>query len=74
MAAPKVFCYRKHMPQTNATAKFAGRLGMLLAFVGCLLFFAGIFGAPRVLAFAGLVLIVISLATFFIEEQSIRKA
>lgn len=47
---------------------------MLLAFVGCLLFFAGIFGAPRVLAFAGLVLIVISLATFFIEEQSIRKA
>ncbi len=36
--------------------------------IGCVLFFAGIFGAPRSLAFTGLALMIFSVAAFAFEE------
>ncbi len=46
---------------------------MLLVVVGVVLFMAGIFGAPRVLAFTGVGLMAASLVAFFIEEHGQRK-
>jgi len=46
---------------------------MLFVLVGCVLFFSGIFGAPRTLAFVGLALMVSAVAAFFIEEFGPRK-
>ncbi|MBX7055533.1 MAG: hypothetical protein K1X36_11300 [Pyrinomonadaceae bacterium] len=46
---------------------------MLFVVVGVILFMAGIFGAPRVLAFAGVGLMAVSLIAFFIEEHGQRK-
>ena len=62
------------MENSTATSKLAGRIGMLFVLVGCALFFAGIFGAPRQLAFVGVVTMAVSLIAFFIEEQGNRRA
>lgn len=51
----------------------SGRLGSLLVAVGVVSFFIGIFGGPRALAFAGLAMMVVSLAAFFVEEQAQRR-
>lgn len=62
------------MGNSTAMSKMAGRVGMLFVLVGCLLFFLGIFGAPRVLAFVGVSVLAASLIAFFIEEQGNRRA
>ena len=47
---------------------------MLLAVVGILTFFAGVFGfAPRTFVFVGIALIVISYVSFFVEELGHRR-
>ena len=51
----------------------AGRAGSLLVAVGVAAFFIGIFGGPRVLAFAGVAMMAASLVGFFIEEQGLRR-
>ena len=51
----------------------AGRVGSLAALVGVLLFFLGIFGAPRVLAFVGLGLMILAVVGFFFEELAHRR-
>ncbi len=51
-----------------------GMLSSLMAAVGVIAFFIGIFGGPRSFAFAGLALIVVSLAGYFLEEQANRRA
>jgi hypothetical protein len=56
------------MENSSSLSKLAGRVGMLFVLVGCALFFAGIFGAPRTLAFVGLALMVVSMAAFAFEE------
>jgi len=62
------------MANSNGISKLAGRVGMLFVVVGVVLFMAGIFGAPRVLAFAGLGLMVMSGAAFCIEEFGPRSS
>lgn len=52
----------------------AGHAGSLLAALGVVAFFIGIFGGPRAFAFAGVAMMVVSLAGFFIEEQGNRRA
>jgi hypothetical protein len=61
------------MENSSSMSKLAGRVGMLFVLAGCALFFAGIFGAPRTLAFVGLALMVSAVAGFFIEEFGPRK-
>ena len=56
------------MSEANAISKLASAVGGLAGLVGILLFFAGIFGAPRTFAFVGLALIGISLVAFYLEE------
>ena len=47
---------------------------MLLAFVGILTFFSGVFSfAPRMFVFAGVALIALSYAAFYIEELGQRR-
>ncbi|MBK6723744.1 MAG: hypothetical protein IPO41_01475 [Acidobacteria bacterium] len=62
------------MENSTGMSKLAGRVGMLFVLVGCLLFFLGIFGAPRILAFVGVIVMAASLVGFFIEEQGNRRA
>ena len=52
----------------------AGHIGSLLGLVGLLSFLLGIFGAPRVLAIAGVAMMVASFAAFFIEEIGKRRS
>ena len=52
----------------------AGHIGSLLGLVGLLAFLLGIFGAPRVLAVAGVGVMVASFAAFFIEELGKRRS
>ncbi len=61
------------MRETNAISKLAGSIGGVAGLVGVVLFFAGIFGAPRMFAFAGLGLIGIWLVSYFVEEFGPRK-
>jgi len=56
-----------------AETKMMGRVGTILAWVGFLGFFLGVFGiAPRTVMIIGLTLIVASLAAFFAEEFQLR--
>ncbi len=50
----------------------AGRTGSLLVALGVVAFFIGIFGGPRVFAFAGVAMMAASLVGFYIEEQGSR--
>ncbi len=52
----------------------AGRAGSLLAALGVVAFFFGVFGGPRTFAFVGLAMMAASLVGFFIEEQANRRA
>jgi len=61
------------MENSSGLSKTAGRLGSLLCFLGVVAFFVGIFGGPRIFAFAGVALMVVSLAGFFIEETAASK-
>jgi hypothetical protein len=51
-----------------------GRIGSLLGLVGLVSFLLGIFGAPRELAIAGVVMMIAAFAAFFIEEMGNRRA
>lgn len=62
------------MGNSTGNGKTAGRLASLLAIVGCVAFFLGIFGAPRILAFTGVALLVLSFAGYFVEEMIERRA
>ena len=62
------------MNNSSSGGKLIGMLSSLLAAAGCIGFFIGIFGGPRSFAFAGLALIIASLAGYFIEEQVNRNA
>ena len=73
-------CQRQHisgnvLTMANATGmkKTAGNAGSLFALVGVLMFFLGIFGAPRMLAFAGLGLMIAAVVAFSVEEYAGRR-
>ena len=61
------------MANSTAMKKTAGKAGSLFALLGVLLFFLGIFGAPRSLAFTGLALMVAAVAAFSVEEYAGRR-
>jgi len=44
-----------------------------LALLGVVAFFVGILGGPRTFAFAGVAMIVVSLASYFVEEVTASK-
>jgi hypothetical protein len=57
------------MDQANGVSKLAGRAGQLIAIVGLLTFFAGVFSiAPRMFVFAGVALLALAIIAFFVEE------
>lgn len=62
-----------NMNNPSGISKTAGRAGSLLAALGVIAFFIGIFGGPRLLAFVGLALMAAALVGFFLEEQGHRK-
>lgn len=51
----------------------AGRLGSLIALVGILVFFLGLFAGPRMLVFTGVALIVLALSAYALEEFGPRR-
>ena len=56
-----------------AETRMIGRVGNILAWVGFLGFFLGVFGlAPRTVMLIGLALIVASLIAYFTEEFQLR--
>ncbi len=61
------------MENSTGMSKSVGRVGSALGLIGLVLFLAGIFGAPRELAFAGLAMIIASFVAFFIEETGTRR-
>lgn len=61
------------MSNSSGLSKMAGRLGSLLALLGVVAFFVGILGGPRTFAFAGVAMIVVSLASYFVEEVTASK-
>jgi hypothetical protein len=61
------------MVKSTGTARTAGLAGSALALVGLLLFLAGIFGAPRTLAFVGVGMMVLAMIAFYIEEAGNRR-
>jgi hypothetical protein len=61
------------MSDTTGMAKTAGLAGSVLCAAGVIAFFIGIFGGPRVLAFTGVALMIVSMVGFFIEEQGSRR-
>ena len=61
------------MNNPSGISKTAGRAGSLLAALGVIAFFIGIFGGPRPFAFVGLALMAASLVGFFLEEQGRRR-
>lgn len=62
------------MAQTTGMSKLAGRAGSLMAIVGVLMFFIGIFGPTRTPMLVGLVLIALSLVAYFVEELGQRRS
>ena len=62
------------MTQANSASKLAGNVAMLVAIIGLLTFFSGVFSfAPRTFVFVGVALIVLSLAAFYAEELGQRR-
>ncbi|MEO7538487.1 MAG: hypothetical protein ABIV21_00525 [Pyrinomonadaceae bacterium] len=60
------------MSNSTGISKMAGRIGSLLAVLGVIAFFFGIFGGPRTFAFVGLAMMVGGVVGFFVEEQGER--
>lgn len=52
----------------------AGRAGTLMAIVGVLAFFLGLFGPVRTPVFAGVALIALALCAYFVEELAQRRS
>ncbi|HTH51555.1 MAG TPA: hypothetical protein VL501_06465 [Pyrinomonadaceae bacterium] len=61
------------MAAVSGSTKAIGRVAGLVCTVGVLSFFAGLFIAPRVFAIAGVGLMVLSVALFWIEEMGRRS-
>ena len=62
------------MAEAKGMSKMAGKAGMLIAFVGILAFFSGVFSIlPRTVMIAGIALIVLALVSFFVEELGQRS-
>jgi hypothetical protein len=61
------------MENSTGMSKTVGRIASLLAGLGVLAFFIGIFGGPREFAFVGLAMLVASFVGYFIEERGVRK-
>jgi len=61
------------MAQTNGSSKMAGKLAHVVAAAGLAAFFLGLFGWGRMLMVAGIGLIVVSLAAYYIEELGQRR-
>ncbi len=57
------------MDNSTGISKLSGRLGSVLLALGVVSYFVGIFGGPRVLAFVGLGMMIVSLVAFFVEEK-----
>ena len=51
----------------------AGHIGSLLAIIGVIAFFIGIFGGPRSFAIGGVAMMAASTIGFFIEEMGKRR-
>jgi len=69
-----IFCYRDFMAQANSISKVAGSVAALLAIVGILIFFSGVFSfAPRMFVFVGIALIALAYVSFFVEEFGPRR-
>lgn len=62
------------MANSTGTAKLAGTAGSLLAGIGTLAFFVGLFGGPRMLVVVGAVMGAAALVAFFVEESGKRRA
>lgn len=74
MAVLVVIWYGIFMDQVSSVSKLAGRAGSLIAIVGLLTFFAGVFSfAPRLAVLMGIALFVFAIVAFVIEEYSQRK-
>ena len=61
------------MAHANGISRMAGRAGSLMAVVGVLTFFFGLFGPTRTFLFVGVALIVLSFVSFFVEELEQRR-
>ena len=61
------------MAETSAFSKMAGKAAHLIAVAGLAGFFFGLFGWGRTLMLAGIALIFVSLAAYYIEELGQRK-
>ena len=68
-----IFCYFNFMAQATNMSKLAGTAGSILALVGMLIFFIGVFGyGPKSFVIAGVATIAVALAAFFYQEFSSR--
>ncbi|MFN0278946.1 MAG: hypothetical protein ACKVRN_10120 [Pyrinomonadaceae bacterium] len=62
------------MTQASNMSKMARKAGALLAILGLLAFFAGVFSfLPKMIMFVGIALIVLSLVAYYIEELGQRR-
>lgn len=61
------------MTEATGISKIAGRTGSLLLVVGLAAFLIGLFGPVRNVMFVGIGLMLLSFASFFIEEFGPRK-
>ena len=61
------------MTETNSMSKMAGYVAHLVAIAGLAAFFFGLFGFGIKVMIAGIALIVVSLAAYYIEELGQRK-
>jgi hypothetical protein len=61
------------MDNSTGISKTAGRIASLLAVLGTVAFFVGIFGGPRSFAILGVGMLIACFVGYFIEEQTIRR-
>lgn len=61
------------MAESNGISKMAGSVAHLFAIAGLAAFFLGNFGWGHNIMFAGIALIFVSLAAYYIEELGHRK-
>lgn len=61
------------MTKSTKDSKSIGNIGIVIMLLGLLGFFIGIFGGPRVFAFIGLGMMLVSMVAFYIEEQQNRR-
>ncbi len=57
----------------SGMSKLAGTIGSLLAGIGTIAFFVGLFGGPRTLVLVGAAMGAAALVAFFVEESGNRR-